>query len=971
MSELAMRYWPTLARLAAALVAAVVAIAVYDLEMPSGVVTLGATIGITYGLLAVGLVLVYRSNRIINFAHGEVGAFAAALFGLGAIQWGLPYYLLLPFGLVVGALASAATEVAVVRRLRNAPKLMSIVATLGVAQVLVFLGTYLNSQAGRGDVFPQPPGLPSFNIGLMRVTPAYTGMMILAPIAVVALALFLRYSRYGLAMRAAASNPEAARMTGIPAARMSALSWALAGALSAMTAILTQPTRGFTTGETFGPSMLLRALAVAVLARMNSLPVALAGGVGLGVLEHTLRWNYPQASLVEVVLFVFILVALLIQQRRAGRDEEKGSWAAVRAMRPVPVELRRLWIVRHLGFIAGAVLFGVGALIPLVISNADSIRVVSIIGFAAVGLSVVVITGLGGQLSLGQFAVAAVGAWASFEVVKRTGSFELAFLVAGGAGAAVSLAIGLPALRLRGLFLAVTTLAFALVLPAYFLPQDWMFGGGVNPGRPVLGSTAINSGRLYLWFVLPIFGLGMLLVRNVQRGGFGRLLVAVRDNEDVARSFTIRASAVKIQGFLVAGFIAGVGGALFGHALARLAPNTFPTSASISVVAITVIGGVSLTIGPLIGSLFVIGLPAFVPLDSLGLVTSAVGQLLIIMYLPNGLGGLVEPVRDRVVKFIGRRAGLDVDTIYGGVATAAGSAAVAAASAPRALPFTARELARPKGEVILTAVGLTKHFGGVRAVQNVSFEVLAGETLGLIGPNGAGKTTTFELLSGFTKPDAGKIEFEGREITRLSPEARGHRGLIRSFQDAALFPTLSVADTVRLALEREHRTPFLRSVSGLPTGERAKQALVDDVLDFMGLGSYRASIVQELSTGTRRITEIACLIAMRPTLLLLDEPSSGVAQRETEALTGLLEDLKRELNLTLVVIEHDMPMIMRLADRIVVMADGQIISEGTPEQVSRDPLVIEAYLGGSAEAIGRSDAGGRPADREPEPVDRP
>ena len=960
---------------AAGLVAVLVVVNLAGFETPLPVIALGSIIGITYGLLAVGLVLVYRSNRIINFAHGEVGAFAAAVFGLLAVKYGLNYYLVLPLGLLIGAGTAATAEVAVVRRLRNAPKLMSIVATLGVGQVLVLLGLVLNPQAGAGALFPQPPGLPVFELGALRVTQAYFGMLLFGPITVVLLAAFLKYSKYGLAIRSAAANPEAARMAGIPAARMSALAWALAGGLSAMTAILTQPTRGFTSGETFGPGLLLRALAAAVLARMNSLPLALAGGLGLGVVEQVLLWNRPQSGLVELVLFGIILLTLLLQRQRGGREEDKGSWAAVQALRPVPEALQRIWLVRNLGLVTGALVFGVAALLPLFLTNSASITMVSIIGFTIVGLSVGIVTGLGGQLSLGQFGIAAVGAWASYEVSSRIGHFELAFLYAGLAGAVASLVIGLPALRIRGLFLTVTTLSFALVMPAYLLQQTWVLGDGVDPGRPIVGDTPLDTGRLYYWFALPVLVLATLLARNVRRGGFGRLLVAVRDNEDAARAFTVRASLVKTQGFLLAGFLAGVGGALFGHALSRIGTSSFPTSASVSVVAMTVIGGISLLAGPLLGALFVIGIPAFLPLDSAGLAASAFGQLLIIMYLPAGLGGLAEPVRDRIVKALGRRAGYDVDAIYGEVATAAGSAGAAAGTGAqvreRRLPVPPAERLRPPGSVLLDVQGLVKSFGGVRAVRGVSFDVRTGETLGLIGPNGAGKTTTFELLGGFTKADAGRVVLEGQDITDLGPEARGRLGLIRSFQDAALFPTLTVKETVRLALERQHPTSFFASVLGLPAGERAKEALTDELLDFMGLNSYRSSQIRELSTGTRRITEIACLVALRPTLLLLDEPSSGVAQRETEALGALLEDLKRELQLTLVVIEHDIPLIMGLSDRIVAMADGEVIAYGSPDHVRHHPAVVEAYLGGSLTAIERSGATAAPGDDAPPYDDLP
>src|SRR5579884_3153127 len=316
---------------------------------PWPVILLGTIIGLTYGLLAVGLVLIYRTNRIINFAHGQIGAFGAAFFGLAAVSWHIPYWVAFPIALAAGAGAGAAAETGVVRRLRKAPRIMSVVATLGVGNVLVAFSALINSTAAAGALFPQPAGLPAFNVGALRVTQAYSGMLFLSPLAVAGIALFLKYSRFGLAIRAAAANPEAARMSGIFAGRMSSLAWALAGALSAFSAILTAPTQGFATGATFGPALLLRAIAGAVVARMSSLPLAIAGGVDLGILEQLLLWNYPQSGLVEVTLFAVILVVLVFQRQRAGRDEEKGSWAAVQALRPLPDRLRQLPTIRWVG----------------------------------------------------------------------------------------------------------------------------------------------------------------------------------------------------------------------------------------------------------------------------------------------------------------------------------------------------------------------------------------------------------------------------------------------------------------------------------------------------------------------------------------------------------------------------------------------------------------------------------------------
>ena len=934
-------------------------------ELPFPVIVLGTIIGMTYGLLAVGLVLIYRSNRIVNFAHGEIGAFAAAVFGVVVLRWHVPYYVALPLAMALGGAVAAVAEVAVVRRLRHAPPLMSIVATLGIGQFLVFFGSAVSTKASAGFAFPQPPFVPTFDIGALRVTPAYSGMLFIAPCLVVALALFLRRSSFGVQMRASAANAEAARMAGIFAGRMSSLAWALAGAVSAFTAILVQPSRGFTSGESFGPSLLLRALTGAVVARMVSLPAALAAGIGLGVIEQLLLWNYPRSGFVEVVLFGIILGALLLQRQQGGRDEEKGSWAAVQGWRPVPAAFRKVFLVRHLGLVTGVSAAIVSAVLVMLVTNSDAIILISMMGFAVVGLSVGVITGLGGQLSLGQFALGAVGATISYYVSSRTGSFPLAFLYAGLGAAATSLLIGLPALRHKGLMLTVSTLSFALVTPAWLLQQTWMLGEGVDPGRPTVFGKALDTGRAYYSVALLVTILMVLLARNVRRAGFGRLLVAVRDNEDNARAFTVPARRVKMQGFLLAGFIAGVGGAMYGHTFSRIGTTVFGTRASVDVVVMTVIGGISSLAGPLIGVLYTIGVPAFVPLDTAGLAATSLGFLLLIMYLPGGLAQVVLPLRDRIVaRLVRGKVDLDdaVETVPDEEATMPIARRLAERAGLEPITTNGHRVLQPK---LLESIGLVKNFGGIRAVDEVSFHVRTGETLGLIGPNGAGKTTTFELLGGFTSPDDGRVRFAGRDVTGLGPEARADLGLIRSFQDAALFPTMTVEETVMLAFERVLPTSFLRSCAGMTGSDKEKRRRAADIVDLMGLGRYRNAQIQELSTGTRRITELACLVALEPTVLLLDEPSSGIAQRETEALGTLLRDLKRELSLTLVVIEHDIPLIMSLADRMIVMDVGRVIASGPPDIVRTDPKVVEAYLGGSIEAIERSGTAGPPRAKEP------
>ena len=917
---------------------------VLALDVSGPVVTLGTITGMVYGILAVGLILVYRSSRVINFAHGQIGAFGAALLGVAVVSWHVPYWAAFPAALVVSAVVGGGAEVVVVRRLRNAPLVMTVIATLGLSQFLAFFSVVINSQAQAGQNFPQPSGLPHFGFGGLEVTRAHFAILLFTPLVVVALVLFLQRGRLGLAMRAVAANPEAAGMAGILSNRMASLAWALAGAVSAYTAILVLPTRGFTNAQFLGPGLLLRALVPAVIARMTSLPIALVAGVGLGIVEQVLLASYPNGGLVEAVLFVVVLGVLLLQRSRTGRTEDKGTWAAVQPWNPMPDGYRRVFLLRNAGGVTAAVLVLVALILPAVVSNDTASVLTFIMAFGLVGISLGIVTGLAGQLSLGQFAIAGVGAVVSFVVTAHAGDILVGLLAAGVVAAATSLVIGLPALRLRGMMLAVTTLGFALAAEAWLFRQSWMLGPGVHPGAPRLFGLTLATGRSYYYFALGVLLVGLWLARNVWKGGLGRSLRAIRDNEDAARSFTVPAVLRKLQGFAAAGFVAGLGGTVYGHAISLLTSGSFPVDSSINAAAATVVGGVGALIGPLLGSFYIIGIPRFLPLDNAGLAATSLGWLVLLLQVPGGVVQALQPLRDRVLDAIARRAGLDpalerAPRVY----------------APSALPPPSGRTVPPvAGDVVLEADELVKRYGGLTAVKGVSLSVRAGETVGLIGPNGAGKTTLFELLSGFVVPDSGAVRFRGADVTRASPESRGRLGLIRSFQDAALYPTLTVLDAVMLATEREDPTRLLSALSGSIRPERRRAARAHELVGAMGLYGYRHAQIRELSTGTRRVAELCCLIALEPSVLLLDEPSSGIAQRETEALGSLLERLKADLDLTLVVIEHDIPLIMGLSDRLVAMESGAVITSGTPAEVRNDDRVVASYLGADLTAIERS-----------------
>jgi branched-chain amino acid transport system ATP-binding protein len=259
---------------------------------------------------------------------------------------------------------------------------------------------------------------------------------------------------------------------------------------------------------------------------------------------------------------------------------------------------------------------------------------------------------------------------------------------------------------------------------------------------------------------------------------------------------------------------------------------------------------------------------------------------------------------------------------------------------------------------VLSVAGLAVSFGGIRAVDGVDFEVGAGEIVGIIGPNGAGKTTMFDLISGFTPLQTGVIMLAGHDVTSLSAAGRARAGLGRSFQDARLFPELTVSETLAISLERfvQSRSVFVAALH-LPMvfdSETHVNERVDELLDFMGLDEYRNSFVRELSTGTRRIVDLACLVAHRPAVILLDEPSSGIAQREVEALAPVVERLRNEMGASLVIVEHDIPFVSDVSDRLIALDQGRVVTTGPPSDVLAHPDVVQSYLGTSSAAIARS-----------------
>ena len=959
-------------------------------------VMLGLVTGLTYAAFAAGFVLIYRSTGVLNFAHGEVGAFGVALFVLLLAQYGLNWWLSFVLALAACAAIGMAIELIVIRRLFASPRLVVLIATIGVGQIVIFAKFHLPSVVAPGPI-PSPFQATWTPTDHIRLQARELVVLAVIPVLIGVLAWFISRTRFGLAVRASASNPDTARVYGTSPRRTSTIVWTISGAFAAATAIFLAPLQGINSAQAgtaaIAEPLLLRVLVVSLLARMRSLPGTLVGGMAVGVAEALIRSNVDSAnrSVVDVYLFLAVLVAVLVVIRTTGEQE---SWSLAPRVRAIPSRLESVWWVRRLNALGFVALFGFFALLGMTLSTSSSLFTwTSILLFAMVVLSMTVLTGWAGQLSLGQYAFVGLGGLTVLGLTQGNDipvpfdlfdlslqlPWALAMVVATALGVVVAVIVGVPALRVRGLFLAVTTLAFAVASATWLFLQDFFTGGTSFPRpaeKPVLDIGPIHvdfdaSRRNYYFLCLVSLAVVAAVVARLRRTGIGRSWIAVRDNEEMAAASTVSPTRMKLTAFGVAGGIAAYSGGLLVTLVPSLQPDSlFRAGESIVVVATAIIGGLGSVAGPILGALWVRGIPQIIPeeLDDLvRLLTSSIGLLVLLMYFPGGLLQIIYSIRDKLLERADRRMAEK------GVAAGGEPSAAEEEPEDHAVPRAAARPVRPRSPVTMSAVGVAAgpgpalqtqdvsvHFGGNTAVDRVSVHIDHGELVGLIGTNGAGKSTLLNAISGFV-PAEGRVFVLGADVTAQRSPTRHARGLGRGFQGARIYPGLTVRESLMVALEARSRSRLVASMTALPPSpgqERTKRAEADEIIDYMGLTRYADHFVATLSTGTRRIVELSSLLAVNARVLLLDEPTGGVAQREAEAFGPLIKQVQAELDAAVIVIEHDMPLVMGISDRVYCLEAGAVIAEGSPEQVRRDPLVIASYLGTSDQAIGRSGPSG-------------
>jgi ABC-type branched-subunit amino acid transport system permease subunit len=641
---------------------------------PNFVLVQGVFFGLGYGLLALGLVLVYRTNRVLNFAQGQIGVIAAVFLVKLTADFKFNYWFALILSVGLAAFVGALSEL-VLRRLFNRPRVLVMVATIGLSYVLLAL-TALPFIAPHNLYKPVPvPFDLSFSLGPFIVTPTEVLTLIVAPLVTLALVLAVRMTSWGLSMRAMSENADSARLSGVWIRRTSTLTWTVAGALSAFTAILNAPNQTSALTQALSPDLLLYALTAALLGAMINLTVAFIAGVGMGVFLELLQWNVSSPAKQQLIIFLVVMAVLLVRVgalRRGTRTGDRSTWehGAATTVRPSTDYLRR-----RVSVVGIWLCVLVPALLPLFLSVGNDVLMSQICIYAVIALSLTMLTGWAGQVSLGQFALVAVGALVAVHLGTSL-PLPLVMLYGGAVTAVVAVIVGLPALRVPGLFLAVTTLAFAIFMQNAVLATPCITVPGLNRtlctglpnpaytvvNRPSLLGLSLVSQRSFAWFSLGVLVLSVFIVKVWRDKGIARRLVAVRDNELAAAAMGIPVLRTKLLAFALSGFIAGYAGVCFAYASQTLNNTdiTFDPTTSFVIISMVVIGGLGSISGAILGALYLEGLPAiFGSNQTIQFITSGLGLIAFILYLPGGLAELLRRFGDAVT--VGVRAVLRRD----------------------------------------------------------------------------------------------------------------------------------------------------------------------------------------------------------------------------------------------------------------------------------------------------------------------
>lgn len=878
---------------------------------------IGVGIGGVYALLAMGVIVIYRGAGVLNLAQGGM-AMASGYIFYDSLTRGVPVWGAFAVAVAAMAVFSVAVYWLIMRPLRSATAIAKLIATLGI--LVVLQQAVLLWYGARPVLIPQY--LPSgplnlggdITIGRDRIV-----VVIIAIVVCVGLWSAYKFTTFGKVTSASVESQTLVALRGWSPDMIASVNWAIGGALAAIAGCLIAPLSGLQPSST--SLVILPALAAALVAGFASFPLALIAAFVMGIIESEMTLYVPIQGAARSLPFVVIAVIMFL----VGRSVPERGF---RFERLPMIDLGRLRAVTIFG---GLFLFLVVAWTLFNRQWTDAFLTMMVT--AIVLLSLVVLTGYAGQLSLAQYAFAGIGALIAGRFAESGAPFLLALALGVLLTVPVGLLFALPALRTRGVNLAVITFGLGLAtwLMVFNNPQYSGGTSGIDVGdRDVFGidiDTATSATR-YLTVVAVFLAVVMLLVRNLRRDRIGRRMIAVRCSERAAASLGIHVAGTKLFAFGVATAIAALGGILIGFRSSSVVVSNFDPFSSINAVLLAVIGGIGFVGGPLVGMTLApggIGTLITNRIPGIENYVGLIGGVVVLVTLlshPDGVAATISKISERL------RARKP-------------SRVVATQTATRESTETL-EVRRVRTKSLVVN-DVSVRFGGITALDSVSLSVNSGEIVGLMGPNGAGKTTLVDVVTGFTQPDRGEVVLDGQVTTTWSATARARAGLRRSFQAAELIEELTVRENLLVATDTFRISAYVAGTvrpSGfdLPSGVHALVAEFDleDALDRMP---------GDLSFGQRRLVSIVRTLAADPSVLLLDEPASGLSKSERTELRYLLVNLSRIRGMGVLLIEHDVSLVLDVADRVIVLAEGKVLASGTPEEIRNNQAVIDVYLG--------------------------
>jgi ABC-type branched-subunit amino acid transport system ATPase component/branched-subunit amino acid ABC-type transport system permease component len=882
----------------------------------------GLVTGSIYGLAGTGLLITYKTSGIFNFAQGAVGTVAVYVFYWMHVQNGWNWELsavasVLVLGVVLGLIME--------RLARMLAEQLMVYQIAGMIGLVILVESLAILKYGNvGSFFP--PFLPGSgrSVLLGGVSIGYTQIVTFA-IAVAATAgvsAYLRFTRTGLAMRAVVDDPDLLDLQGNNPARVRRIAWVAGSIFATLSSLLVAPEMGLE--PTVLTLLVVQAFGATAIGGFSNIPATFAGGLLIGIVTDVSRKYVLSvgwlAGLPDSLPFIMLVVMLLVLFRRrqltemSPAREPKANFAANARAR----------------LAAGGLVLAVLAVVPFVVGHRLSYFTVGL-SIAIVILSLGLLVRTSGQISLCHSAFMGIGACAFYQFRVQLGlPWGIAVVLAALIAVPIGALIAVPAIRLSGLFLALITLAFGIMITELFYPLNFMFGE-LTTGRPIPRPDFAGTDRAYYFLVLGIVAVVALVVVSINQGRLGRLLRGMRGAPLAISTLGLNTNSIRVTAFCVSAFLAALGGVLYGGAFgyATSSDPTFGSFYSLVLLASLAIAFFREPWYVLPGMVAVI-LPAYWTAPSAVTWLNAIFGAAAVLVAASG-GPPVMPARVRAWL-----RPIEARPWFG---------------RPAADPGRASGDAVPGGAALggargLEVAGVSVRFGGIAAVDGLSLRVPAGRITGLIGPNGAGKTTTFAAISGLVAPAAGVIRVHGQDITGLSPSSRALRGLGRTFQRMQLCDGLTVAENVWLGREAGQAGHGLAAQIISPLTElRQARAAAGEAMELCGIADLAGRQVAELSTGQRRLVEFARCLAGQFDVLLLDEPSSGLDRGETEQFGDLLVRVQRQRSCSVLLVEHDMGLVMRVCDYLYVLDFGRLLFEGEPGDVAGSAEVRGAYLG--------------------------